>query len=473
MKGRFFLGMTALVLSLTLAGCGGNSEANAVNNLSSQLDKTNNSIATVREYSETDLDLNEETLNKLATDENCERIQRNVQVAKNALMTENYYRNSVMNETAKIKQYLSRGDIKLAKNQVSALKDLSANLSKYNNNVARSSSEFNSTFRNYTNSKRTANKNPERVNARLNKIACNSNARCAYYENLLNTLNQVEEVLGIYNNQDIPNNNQIIENENSENQTELENSEIENNATQNNETNEENNGGLVKNIDTYRPSQDVNNTNNINNVNNLPANNNFNNNPNNFVNNYPNNLAGRTNNNMMYYPDNMIGRRHVLNPNRNTDTYGPTIRNIDTYRGDGYYYNNGYNYGYNSNNFNRMTMPVGHLEMNKNENNIDENKPTENVEKIDNIINNKQENLNENLIDIDNVNESENEETIKLNELKQEEKLEENMESLKDIAEKRIEEFEDKSEDMKIKEIDIETMAKSENDDLNKKTSAY
>ena len=359
MKGKIFLGMSALVLSLALAGCGGNSEANAVNNLSSQLDKTNNSIATVREYSETDLDLTKETLDKLATDENCERIQRNVQVAKNALMAENYYRNSVMNETAKIKQYLSRGDIKLAKNQVSALKDLSASLSKYNNNVARSSSEFNSTFRNYNNSKRSANKNPERINARLNKIACNSNARCAYYENLLNTLNQVEEILGIYNNQNLPNNNQIIENEN-----ELENSENENNAIDNNETNEENNGGLVKNIDTYR--QDVNNTNNINNVNNLPTNNNLNNT--NFANNYPNTPAG--NNNMMYYPDNMIGRRHVLNPNRNTDTYGPTIRNIDTYRGNGNYYNNGYNYGYNSNNFNRMTMPVGPLEMNNNESNI-------------------------------------------------------------------------------------------------------
>ena len=458
MKGKIFLGMSALVLSLALAGCGGNSEANAVNNLSSQLDKTNNSIATVREYSETDLDLTKETLDKLATDENCERIQRNVQVAKNALMAENYYRNSVMNETAKIKQYLSRGDIKLAKNQVSALKDLSASLSKYNNNVARSSSEFNSTFRNYNNSKRSANKNPERINARLNKIACNSNARCAYYENLLNTLNQVQEILGIYNNQNLPNNNQIIENEN-----ELENSENENNAIDGNETNEENNGGLVKNIDTYR--QDVNNTNNINNVNNLPTNNNLNNT--NFANNYPNTPAG--NNNMMYYPDNMIGRRHVLNPNRNTDTYGPTIRNIDTYRGNGNYYNNGYNYGYNSNNFNRMTMPVGPLEMNNNESNINENKPTENVE----IGNNTQQNLNENLIE--NVNG--NKETIKLNEAQQEEKLEENVEGLKDIAEKRIEEFEDVSKDLKNKEINkdssIKTMAKSEKDDLNKKTSAY
>lgn len=459
MKGKIFLGMSALVLSLALAGCGGTSEENAVNNLSSQLDKTNNSIATVREYSETDLDLTKEMLDKLATNENCKQIQRNVQIAKNALMAENYYRNSVMNETAKIKQHLSRGDLKLAKNQVSALKDLSANLSKYNNNVTRSSSEFNSTFRNFKNSKRSAHKNPERINTRLNKLACNSNARCAYYENLLNTLNQVEDILGIYNNE--TNNNQTI-NEPSEKEIENENSQ---NSTQNDKIEEENNSGLVKNIDTYRPIQDVNNSNNVN-INNLPANNNFNNM--NFANNYPNNIANNPSN-MMYYPDNMIGRRHVLNPNRNTDTYGPTIRNIDTYRGNGNYYNNGYNYGYNSNNFNRMTMPVGPLEMNNNESNINENKPTENVE----IGNNTQQNLNENLIE--NVNG--NKETIKLNEAQQEEKLEENVEGLKDIAEKRIEEFEDVSKDLKNKEINkdssIKTMAKSEKDDLNKKTSAY
>lgn len=459
MKGKIFLGMSALVLSLALAGCGGTSEENAVNNLSSQLDKTNNSIATVREYSETDLDLTKEMLDKLATNENCKQIQRNVQIAKNALMAENYYRNSVMNETAKIKQHLSRGDLKLAKNQVSALKDLSANLSKYNNNVTRSSSEFNSTFRNFKNSKRSAHKNPERINTRLNKLACNSNARCAYYENLLNTLNQVEDILGIYNNE--TNNNQTI-NKPSEKEIENENSQ---NSTQNDKIEEENNSGLVKNIDTYRPIQDVNNSNNVN-INNLPANNNFNNM--NFANNYPNNIANNPNN-MMYYPDNMIGRRHVLNPNRNTDTYGPTIRNIDTYRADGNYYNNGFNYGFNSNNFNRMTMPVGPLEMNNNESNINENKPTENVE----IGNNTQQNLNENLIE--NVNG--NKETIKLNEAQQEEKLEENVEGLKDIAEKRIEEFEDVSKDLKNKEINkdssIKTMAKSEKDDLNKKTSAY
>ena len=454
MKGKIFLGMSALVLSLALAGCGGTSEENAVNNLSSQLDKTNNSIATVREYSETDLDLTKEMLDKLATNENCKQIQRNVQIAKNALMAENYYRNSVMNETAKIKQHLYRGDLKLAKNQVSALKDLSANLSKYNNNVTRSSSEFNSTFRNFKNSKRSAHKNPERINTRLNKLACNSNARCAYYENLLNTLNQVEDILGIYNNE--TNNNQTI-NEPSEKEIENENSQ---NSTQNDKIEEENNSGLVKNIDTYRPIQDVNNSNNVN-INNLPANNNFNNM--NFANNYPNNIANNPNN-MMYYPDNMIGRRHVLNPNRNTDTYGPTIRNIDTYRADGNYYNNGFNYGFNSNNFNRMTMPVGQLQPDNNEINKDENIVVENV---DNNANSNQTNLIENVIENDNKNS-----TIKLNEKQQNEKMEENLENLKDIAEKRIEEFEDKSENLNDKET-VETMTKIKNDDLNKKVSAY
>ena len=69
-------------------------------------------------------------------------------------MLEQLYKANVMYETAKIKRYLAKEDVKLAKNQVSAIKDLTASLSKYNNSVAYSGNEFNSTYRNYNKMKK-------------------------------------------------------------------------------------------------------------------------------------------------------------------------------------------------------------------------------------------------------------------------------------------------------------------------------
>lgn len=408
MKGKIILSGLSLLLCVTLTACGSSSETAAVTNLANQLDKTNNSIASIKQVADTDIDMTEEMLDKLATENKNESVQKNLNITKNTLMLEQLYKANVMYETAKIKRYLAKEDVKLAKNQVSAIKDLTASLSKYNNSVAYSGNEFNSTYRNYNKMKKTANKNAERVNAKLNKLACNSNARCSYYENLLNTLKQVEDVLGIqddyvalppYENtpdsnitQPTPENGtENIENEITNETPEVDNSTDENtlnNINKEDETNKEDNNQKnksIKNIDTF-DNQAKNKTNNLNNVNDSQNNQTYNKNvaPTPYVSPapYQGNTPPYTNmmppyqgsnmvNNPNYY--NAIGRRHVLNPNRNTDTYGPTMKNIDTYRNN-YEFNNGIyngNYGinnginngsnngiYNSNNINRLTYPM-------------------------------------------------------------------------------------------------------------------
>ena len=408
MKGKIILSGLSLLLCVTLTACGSSSETAAVTNLANQLDKTNNSIASIKQVADTDIDMTEEMLDKLATENKNESVQKNLNITKNTLMLEQLYKANVMYETAKIKRYLAKEDVKLAKNQVSAIKDLTASLSKYNNSVAYSGNEFNSTYRNYNKMKKTANKNAERVNAKLNKLACNSNARCSYYENLLNTLKQVEDVLGIqddyvalppYENtpdsnitQPTPENGtENIENEITNETPEVDNSADENtlnNINKENETNKEDNNQKsksIKNIDTF-DNQAKNKTNNLNNVNDSQNNQTYNknvaptpyDNPTPYQGNtppYTNMMPPYQGSNMVNNPNyyNAIGRRHVLNPNRNTDTYGPTMKNIDTYRNN-YEFNNGIyngNYGinnginngsnngiYNSNNINRLTYPM-------------------------------------------------------------------------------------------------------------------
>ena len=351
MKNKILLGGLSLLLCLTMTACGNSNENTAINSLSNQLDRTNNSVASIKEISESDFDIAEDVMDKFADENYADNLQRNINITKNALLQEQLYKQEVLDKTAKIKNYLSRDDIKLAKKQTSALKDLTNSLSKYNYNVAYSGNEYNSTFRNYNSMKRYADRNTYRLNAKLNKLACNSNARCSYYENLLNTLNQVENVLGIQDdNTQLPNtiidnktqtdNNSIIENQN--NKTNIDSYQNDKNSTDFN---------TINTIDD-RKKESINND-NIDNQQNINANNQ--NNPTNQ--NYQRNR----------YQYNNLGRRNIFNPNRNTDTYGPMNRNIDTYRDNNYnglnngIYNNGiYNGGYNnfnSNNYNRMNTP--------------------------------------------------------------------------------------------------------------------
>lgn len=351
MKSKIILGAVSLLLSVALTGCASNGETSAKTNLSSQLDKTSNSIATVKSVSMSDVNVDDEKLSAITDEAKCQSLKNSLMRTQNTLQAEEYYKNEILGKTAVIKKYLQKEDLKLAKGELNALKDLTANLSNYNDNVARSSNEFNSTYRNYNTMKRGVARNVERVNAKLNKIACNSNMRCAYYINILNTLQNIEEVLGIddaeyYNSlrenfTDGTYNGEFIFDE------ELDNNTSDNNIADNGNTlydNTNNNGSTTDN--TSDNGNDTNNNSNNNNNTNTPS-----------------TEVKKTK--KRFLPKNIDTYKDVDNDsadnlndvdgntedlaNNNIDTYGPFRRNIDTYRpyGTGIYGANGYygNYG--------------------------------------------------------------------------------------------------------------------------------
>lgn len=187
-----------------------------------------------------------------------------------------------------------------------------------------------------------------------------------------------------YNNQN--NTNKNMNNKNNTTNNYVNNSENTNNDTNNNKTQK----GLVKNIDTYKAnsgnaSDNANLANNENNVNNnMIANNRMR---------YPGNAYNRPYNNRLYnnpyynnyYPN--YGYNRGFNPDRNTDTYYPLNKNIDTYRINPNGYNNEYNY-YGYNNYNTYASSnIDSQDLDNAEKDMDsKNVETNNQEKIKHIV---------------------------------------------------------------------------------------
>ncbi len=187
-----------------------------------------------------------------------------------------------------------------------------------------------------------------------------------------------------YNNQN--NTNKNMNNKNNITNNYVSNSENTNNDTNNNKTQK----GLVKNIDTYKAnsgnaSDNANLANNENNVNNnMIANNRMR---------YPGNAYNRPYNNRPYsnpyynnyYPN--YGYNRGFNPGRNTDTYYPLNRNIDTYRINPNGYNNEYNY-YGYNNYNTYASSnIDSQDLDNTEKDMEsKNVETNNQEKIKHIV---------------------------------------------------------------------------------------
>jgi len=323
---KILIGSVAVAMCVTLTACGTSANDVCLNNLGNQLDRTANTISNIQTINPTDLNITPNSLETIASKDN--RLYSNVINTQQSLISEEYYKMDILNKTAKIKNNLGK-DIKLSKAQTNAVKELTSNLTKYTNSVGYTRNEMNSTVKSIVSMKKDVTKNNEKINAKLNRLACNSNTRACYYENILKTLEQIENELCI---NDFENHTHKNEKDNSN----------------------ENNNSLTKNIDSYLP-KNSNDNENCDNCDKCDKNQNFNN-----VNSYtpiqPNPIA---NEGMIYgggygnrfygnqygyygnpYNSNNLNRYNRFNPSRNTDTYAPFTRNIDTYRG---YYGSGYN----------------------------------------------------------------------------------------------------------------------------------
>ncbi len=380
---KIFLGTLALGMCLTLTACGTPAKTDAtISTLSNQLDHTANIISSVQTVSPTQITA--ENMNEYAS--------MNAGNAQNSLTNEEYYKLDILNKTAILKNNLS--GLKLSKAQMFAVRDLTDDLSKYTNSVSNSKSELSTTLKAIESLKKNYTKNEERITAKLNRLISNSNARLSYYQNILNTLSQLQQFIKTESGTQNPSNLgvKIADVKDVENK--------ENTSAQTDKEEKSTKTGLQKNIDTYLPEtkcpecgEKVNGkvcpkcgkevvviknpqTNPINNpvapINNMPINNGYyynNANPanpykfnsnsinhaaspygnygyygTNFANNgvynngyngiYNSGIYGNGYNGM--YNNGFYNNAGIFNPNRNTDTYAPYMRNIDTYKGFGY-----------------------------------------------------------------------------------------------------------------------------------------
>ena len=298
--------MKKLVLSticglvcLTLVGCSSSSQSKAITDLSSQLERMQNTVSSIS-TSEV-YDVTPMSYNYLSSSNNSDvagRTSTLMQNSQNALATHENLRNQINASCATLKATLGQ-KYNLTKNQKNAIKTLTSALSKYNTEISNKSAGIKNATQIIKKYKNYDNINADQLNVGYTALNNEMQERIALFSNVLSTIDQVESVLNSARQEDT-------------------------NSQTNTQTN-----GTAKNIDTYRPSGTTTEPQTVEYQNQMPANQNVNYG---YDQNY--NYAGTNgywnngywNNGYGYY------RNNGLNPGRNTDTYLPRYRNIDTYR---------------------------------------------------------------------------------------------------------------------------------------------
>lgn len=390
---KIILGITAILLTITLSACGASPNDAAITNLGNQLDETANTITSFKMINPNDISISTEKASTLSN-ENSNAMISNSQQAQFSLLNEQYYKTDILRQTARLKSGLSK-NLKFSKAQISAIKDYTNNLGKYTNSIAYTESEMENTAKSVGVLKKNITKNVEKINAKLSRLTCNSNARLTYFENILYTLDELENCLNLNFNQNESQIPPIVIDTPS-------NDDNKNDTTDSTaQTQTKNDKNKLKNIDTYITYPNDSSTKNTKDCKFCEKNNENTQTKNQS---YPINQEVSESGKYYRYINPVMSRDELyinnggqFNPARNTDTYAPMVRNIDTYGinngvgygmntpfganrmysgngiyngmygnrfyGNGYGYNYGFNqmngpYGaYNSNNINRMTMP--------------------------------------------------------------------------------------------------------------------
>ena len=228
---KILLGIGISSMVFVLAACGTNKTDATINKLSNQLDETANTISNIQRANPTDLSISAETLEKISNDD----MKDNLEFSKDMLACEELFKSDILSQTSKIKSNLSKNK-KYTRAQMSAIADLSANLAKYSNTISYSKSEYESSLKSISSMKKNPERNQDKINAKLTQLSNNSNARLAYYQNIINTLNSLENLVC----------------DNCENSQTEQQSEGEAQTTTSNKQ-EKKHVALTRNIDTYGP----------------------------------------------------------------------------------------------------------------------------------------------------------------------------------------------------------------------------
>lgn len=394
-KSTFVLGLSLSAI-LAIAGCTNNTtnDQAVIDKLSTQLDRVTNtvsavSVANIDEITREDFDGNVETISQLS------RLSGSGQTASAIARNIENNRYQILRKAKAIKKSITGGQLILGNDNARAISELTTSMQKYTTELTRTKSDYRNTVR----SMAKLNDPGTQFDAKLTRLSCCLESRDCYLNNILNTLNNVEGILNTASNsngetsdsqngQNATGQNaarQNANNQNSSNRKDWGNKTPEDYANEPNGTNNGYNSSEKNLNNTNNSNNNANNSNNSGNSfggnqNLIPFNYNgycpdgncFNGNANcpdgNCYNNancpdgncYDYNLNCPNGNcyNGNIANTNAYGmNRGLFNPGRNTDTYGPGVTNIDTYRYTGNRYRNGfgngYGYGYN-NGFNRF-----------------------------------------------------------------------------------------------------------------------
>ena len=373
-KSTFVLGLSLLAI-LAIAGCTNNTtnDQAVIDKLSSQLDRVTStvsavSVANIDEITREDFGGNAGTISQIS------RLSGSSQTASAIARNIENNRYQILRKAKAIKKSITGGQLILGNDNARAISELTTSMQKYTTELTRTKSDYRNTVR----SMAKLNDPGTQFDAKLTRLSCCLESRDCYLNNILNTLNNVEGILNTAsnsngetsNNQNATDQNAAGQNANNQNNSSQkdwgnktpEDYANEQNGTSNNHNssgNNSNNSGnsfsgnqnlIPFNYNDYCPNGNCYNNENCPDGN---CYNNYANCPNGNCYDYNLNCPNGNCYNGNIANTNAYGmNRGLFNPGRNTDTYGPGVTNIDTYRytGNGYGsgFGNGYGFGYNN-----------------------------------------------------------------------------------------------------------------------------
>lgn len=394
---KIIISSVCMIMALTMTGCASNNETQALENVNAQVNKVYSVVNStgMNETSEVSPagTYNDNTANNQLSSLRGRSYQN--------MIEEDYLRQEAL-ELCNCLKDASANKYKLGKQNVAALKSLTVDLDKYATLLEETKPEVKDQVKAIKKHTQFKSLDMQQATSSYNSLNNVMTERRAYLDNLINTMNEIENILQNSQVEDGSNTKNITQNSNITDTNQINNSENvidgENDITDDNSTNQDVNQEntnyshrrfhrhnrwrkrneqaqyyrpenqtqeqttnttentktkqrFKKNIDTYNNQINNNEVTNIEQPQNIVGNNNTNYinrpQPRVYGNGRRNNMQGYNQygqygngyygyNNWQY--DGMPYRNQVTNPGRNTDTFYPYRRNIDTYR-----YNPNYN----------------------------------------------------------------------------------------------------------------------------------
>lgn len=290
-----------LAATASLAGCSGTNESAVINRLSHQLDRTASTVNSITEDSSSELAMENiaQLLSNKASTSQISALSDAYQSSAKAASGARELSTKINKKITAVKKTIA-GNIKLGNENTGSVNDLTSSMQKYTTSLNKTKSDYKNAAKAIY---KLGDSESVQLDAKLARLSCCVEARDCYLQNLLLTLENLENILS----------------------------------------------GLEESDDSLAPATDIQAEQNEMVAPNVQQNNAFVPNaaeqnfavPQNYNQNYiPNGFNGAAGYGAGYAANPYgygygYGYRGGFNPDRNTDTYGPGVTNIDTYKFNG------------------------------------------------------------------------------------------------------------------------------------------